>query len=94
MAFYKVDGKTEELAAGSWFSLSYACQGEKLLIQVHIGLLTFSFFFLKDCLEILNEFKNLALKKIKCAIDDHGVKKRDYSETNLTVYLISTLVMY
>lgn len=45
MAFYKVDGKTEELAAGSWFSLSYACQGEKLLIQVHIGLLTFSFFF-------------------------------------------------
>lgn len=29
MAFYKVDGRAEELT--SWISLSYVCQGENLL---------------------------------------------------------------
>lgn len=30
MAFYKVDGRAEELT--SWISLSYVCQGENLVL--------------------------------------------------------------
>lgn len=41
MAFYKVDGRAEELT--SWISLSYVCQGENLLIFIELLLIRVQF---------------------------------------------------
>lgn len=41
MAFYKVDGRGEELT--SWISLSYVCQGENLLIFIELLLIRVQF---------------------------------------------------
>lgn len=41
MAFFKVDGRAEELT--SWISLSYVCQGENLLIFIELLLIRVQF---------------------------------------------------
>lgn len=50
MAFYKVDGRAEELT--SWISLSYVCQGENLLIFIELLLIRVQF------KTLLNQNKN------------------------------------